>query len=165
MNLLLELLLNLNMSDDALDTLCKYCGVKFFSGQEGMTREDAEAMPPEKQLQMFAEVVCPEVTPVDIKSKLVIVLVNLGAVHLVKVILILPIRNVRKKNHVISNIQEISEEILTFHVESYGDLMLEVAESFMSGGFFKEALPFLEVLVQSQSYSEVRKRSLAQIVL
>ena len=54
----------------------------------GMTpQEDLSAMGPEEQLRAFSSVVLPEETetPLDIVAKMVIVLINLGAHHLVQV--------------------------------------------------------------------------------
>ena len=50
-------------------------------------QEDLSAMGPEEQLRAFSSVVLPEETetPLDIVAKMVIVLINLGAHHLVQV--------------------------------------------------------------------------------
>ena len=76
----------------------------------------------------------PEETPLDINSKLVVVLVNLGAKHLVT---------------------EICDLILTTDPADFGDLMLDVAEAFMDKKSHENSLPFLRKLVDSQEYGQV----------
>ena len=51
-----------------------------------MSAESLSNLSPEKQLESFDTVLMPEESPADIKTKLVVVLINLKAKHLVKVI-------------------------------------------------------------------------------
>lgn len=74
--------MSLNQNDEALEVLCKYCSTQFSSD---VSQEELDDLSPEKQLEAFSNVIMPEGTPLDIKAKLVIVLVNLKATHLVKV--------------------------------------------------------------------------------
>ena len=64
--------------------LCVHSRAQFASER---AQEDLSAMGPEEQLREFSSVVLPEdtETPLDIVAKMVIVLINLGAEHLVKV--------------------------------------------------------------------------------
>ncbi len=93
-NLLLELLLGLGQSEEALEVLCQHAGVKFAS--DTLTPEGAEQLPAEQQLAAFDKVLFasvrdgaaaaePVAVPIEIRTKLIIVLINLRATHLVKV--------------------------------------------------------------------------------
>ena len=64
--------------------LCVHSKAQFASDR---AQEDLSAMGPEEQLREFSSVVLPEETetPLDIVAKMVIVLINLGAEHLVQV--------------------------------------------------------------------------------
>ncbi len=88
MNLLLELLIGLGQHEEALHVLCQHSGVGFSS--DTVDREDAEQMGPEQQLKAFSSVSFDQSgrtgqqIPPDIKSKLLVVLINLKATHLTK---------------------------------------------------------------------------------
>lgn len=82
-NLLLELLIELEQHDEALEVLCRHCQVKFETSED--STENLELLDPEKQLKTFKKVYTEENTPIEITCKLIVVLVNLGANHLVKV--------------------------------------------------------------------------------
>lgn len=71
------------MNEEALEALCQFCSAKFSSE---MSAESLSNLSPEKQLESFDTVLMPEESPADIKTKLVVVLINLKAKHLVKVI-------------------------------------------------------------------------------
>ena len=67
-----------------MQVLCVHSKAQFASER---AQEDLSAMGPEEQLREFSSVVLPEETetPLDIVAKMVIVLINLGAEHLVQV--------------------------------------------------------------------------------
>lgn len=130
LNLLLELLVSLNQNDEALEVLCKYCSTQFSSD---VSQEELDDLSPEKQLEAFSNVIMPEGTPLDIKAKLVIVLVNLKATHLVK---------------------ESCQEIVASDPEEFGEIFLDIAEVLMSNQHFDDSLQFLEKLVKSESYDQ-----------
>ena len=93
-------------------------------------------MGPEEQLRAFSSVVLPEETetPLDIVAKMVIVLINLGAHHLV---------------------QSYTDQLLDTDAEECGDLYLDVAENYMHVRLHGKALPFLEKLVHSETFGQV----------
>jgi len=130
-NLLLELMIILAQYHDALDVLCRHGGVKFAASN--MSKDDLEKLDPEKQLEKFTAVALDPEQPVEIKSKLVVVLVHLKAKHLVI---------------------ELREEILSLNSDEYGDLMLDVSEAFAANDFHVLAVDFLEKLVESHSFAE-----------
>ena len=82
LNLLLELQIALDLNDDALEVLCRHCAIQFASDESADKIAD---LAPEKQLETFKTVVVPAESAPEIRTKLVVVLVNLGASHLVKV--------------------------------------------------------------------------------
>ena len=132
----MELLIVLGQNEEALEVLCQHAGVKFVS--ETLTREGAEELQPEQQLEAFSQVVFTgeQEVPLEIRTKLLVVLINVRATHL---------------------IGDFSDELLAHDPDDFGDLILEVAEALMTGEFYKEALPFLAKLVYSQNYSQVRQ--------
>ena len=75
--------------------------------------------------------------PAEIRSKLLTVLVSLGALHLAG---------------------SLAGETLARDAEEYGDLLLEAAEAYMGAGCPNEAIPFLEKLVSSEAYGQVSQR-------
>jgi hypothetical protein len=150
-NLLLELLISLEQNEEALEVLCQYSNAKFSSSS---SPESVAELPPEQQLQTFRKVVLPDDTPLDINSKLVVVLVNLKAKHLVQVST-KDTLDWGAASDLLS--QEISQVILESDPEEFGDLMLDIGEAFMSQDCHQEALSFLEKLVHSQEYAKVRK--------
>ena len=81
-NLLLELLITLQQFEEALEVLCNRCAVKFSSDK---TAKELAEVSHQDQLKAFTEASIPEETPYEIRAKLVVVLLNLHAVHLVKV--------------------------------------------------------------------------------
>ena len=129
-NLLLELLITLSEFKEALEVLCKRAHAKFES--KAAAGQVAE-MEPEEQLQVFTKASLPPDTPLDIKAKLAVVLLNLKATHLV---------------------QPLSEPLLACHTSEYGDLMLDVSEAYMGQKCFPEALVFLEKLVDDDEYGK-----------
>ncbi len=84
-NLLLELLLALGGFHEALEVLCQHGKLQFASER---SPEELASMDPEQQLGEFSSVLLPEgeeAAPLDIVSKMIVVLVNLKADHLVTV--------------------------------------------------------------------------------
>uniref|UniRef100_A0A0K2UFK2 General transcription factor 3C polypeptide 3 n=1 Tax=Lepeophtheirus salmonis TaxID=72036 RepID=A0A0K2UFK2_LEPSM len=130
-NLFLELLISLKLYEDTLDILCSKSIVKFSSD---LPQNELEDLSPEKQLQSFNKVVIPEDTPLDIRAKLIIVLINLKACHLVK--------------------DDLSNELLNSNVEEFGDLMLDVAEAYMNQEKYDIAEVYLKQLVQSNEFNK-----------
>ncbi|CAB4069485.1 GTP3C3 [Lepeophtheirus salmonis] len=114
-----------------LDILCSKSIVKFSSD---LPQNELEDLSPEKQLQSFNKVVIPEDTPLDIRAKLIIVLINLKACHLVK--------------------DDLSNELLNSNVEEFGDLMLDVAEAYMNQEKYDIAEVYLKQLVQSNEFNK-----------
>jgi hypothetical protein len=134
-NLLLELLLELSNYEEALEVLCVHSRAQFASETPA---EDLAALTPEQQLKEFTSVVLPnegEETPLDIVSKMVVVLINLKAEHLVV---------------------PYTDQLLETDPEDCGDLFLDVAENYMAKGLYQHAQPFLEKLVHSESFGQVR---------
>jgi general transcription factor 3C polypeptide 3 (transcription factor C subunit 4) len=133
-NLLLELMISLGQYDDALDVLCRHGGVKF-TAAESASREELERLEPEKQLETFSGVAFADnqPPPMEIKAKLVIVLVNLKANHLS---------------------QAVAKEVLALEADEYGDLMLDIAEAMAANHFHDDAVAFLRKLTNSQAYSQ-----------
>ena len=129
-NLLLELLITLGEHAEALQTMCLKCDAKFESDE---TAAQVSALNHEQQLKAFKRVTIPSSMPIDIKVKLVVVLVNLGATHLV---------------------HPFTEEIRQYDVGEFGDLLLDIAEAFMGQKCHREALKFLEILVHDEEYGK-----------
>ena len=129
-NLVLELLITLNEHEEALELLCKRCGAKFESDLPG---SEISQMNHEEQLKVFKKVNLPPNTPVDIHAKLIVVLLNLQASHLA---------------------WPLAQPLVALQVNEYGDLMLDIAEAFMSQNLFQEAVGFLKQLVENENYSK-----------
>ncbi len=55
--------------------------------------------------------------------------------------------------------QELGRDILSTDPEEFGDLILDVAEAFMSGALYEDSLPFLKRLVDSEAYGKVLTKS------
>lgn len=89
-------------------------------------------------------------TPLDIKAKLVVVLIKMGLVHHLEVACI------REEFTAVCNdfLQDMPAAVLDTDPEECGDLMLDVAEAYMSQRVYGEALPFLKKLVDSETYSQ-----------
>ena len=49
----------------------------------------------------------------------------------------------------------MSDEMLEYDAEGYGDLFLDLAEVYMANGHHGKALPFLEKLVHSEQFNQV----------
>ena len=81
-NLLLELLIELQLNDEALEILCQFCSTQFSSN---MSADSLVGLSPDKQLEAFNNVIMPDEAPCDINSKLIVLLINLKAKNLVKV--------------------------------------------------------------------------------
>jgi len=130
LNLLLEMLITLEQFQQALEVTCKWCGVQFSADKpsEDLTHLDAE-----DQLAAFADLIVPDDMICDIKSKLVVILVRLRALHLVT---------------------DLTEQILEQDADEFGDFMLEIAEAMMVEKMYPSALPFLEKLVTSQQFAQ-----------
>ena len=129
-NLLLELLISLEEFAEALQTLCLRCGAKF---ESDVSAAHVASLSHQEQLKVFKSVNLPSDVPIDIIVKLLVVLVNLGAVHLV---------------------EPFARQILQYEVSEFGDLMLDTAEAFMSQKCFREAVKFLEILVHDDEYGK-----------
>ena len=133
-NLVLELLLQLGRYDDALDVLFRFCGIKFDSDKR---QEVVAELEPEKQLEAFNKLHIPVDLVLDIQAKLAIVLIKLGAQHLVR---------------------EIHVTLVAADPEQFGDLILDVAEAFMSTNHHGQSIELLEKLVHSETYGKVSER-------
>ena len=129
-NLLLELLISLREFAEALQTLCLRCGAKF---ESDVSATQVASLSHQEQLKVFKSVNLPTDVPIDIIVKLLVILVNLGAIHLV---------------------EPFARQILQYEVSEFGDLMLDTAEAFMSQKCYKEAVKFLEILVQDDEYGK-----------
>ena len=75
------------------------------------------------------ELVVPENLPADIKSKLIIILVNLKAKHLTN---------------------DLLDTFLEADPEDFGDLMLDISEALAKNKEYESALLFLRKLVDSE---------------
>ena len=129
-NLLLDLLMSEKMYEDAMQVICEHCDAKFEASKK---QSDLSQLESNQQLQAFTAIRLPESTPVEIYSKLIIILLQLNASHL---------------------IPEIVQVLLDEDTEEFGDLMLDVAEAYMSKENYLESLKFLEKLVNSVNYSQ-----------
>ena len=79
---MLELQISLGLNDEALDILVRHCSVRFTSD---LAADAVSELSPEKQLEAFTSAQLPPDSPTEVKTKLIVVLVNLNASHLVKV--------------------------------------------------------------------------------
>jgi len=129
-NLLLDLLMSEKMYEDAMQVICEHCDAKFEAAKK---QSDLSQLESDQQLQEFTAIRLPESTPVEIYSKVIIILLQLNACHL---------------------IPEIAQVLLDEDTEEFGDLMLDVAEAYMSKENYQESLKFLEKLVNSVNYSQ-----------
>ncbi len=131
-NLVLELLIQLGGFDDALDVFCRFCAVQFDADRSAEAVADLE---PERQLkEAFTAVKHPDDLVLDLRGKLAVVLIRLGAKHLVS---------------------GLVEDVLKEDAETYGDVMLDLAEAFMATQNHEEAIPLLEKLINSETYCQV----------
>jgi general transcription factor 3C polypeptide 3 (transcription factor C subunit 4) len=128
-NLYLELLIGLEAFPQALEVCCQWGGVQF----SGPPQEEVAGLDSDHQLASFTELVKPDEMPADIQAKLLVVLVHLKAVHL---------------------IAEITETFLEADIESFGDLVLDIAEAMMKTEQWEAALPFLLRLTSSAQWGE-----------
>ena len=129
-NLLLDLLMSEKMYEDAMQVICEHCDAKFEASKK---QSDLSQLESNQQLQAFTAIRLPESTPVEIYTKVIIILLQLNANHL---------------------IPEIAQVLLDEDTEEFGDLMLDVAEAYMSKENYQESLKFLEKLVNSVNYSQ-----------
>ena len=129
-NLLLDLLMSEQLYEDAMQVICEHCEAKFEASKK---QSDLSQLESNQQLQAFTAVRLPESTPVEIYSKLIIILLQLNANHL---------------------IADIAQVLLDEDTEEFGDLMLDVAEAYMSKEKYQESLQFLEKLISSESYGQ-----------
>jgi len=129
-NLFLELLLSLNMSQQALTICCEWCSVQFSAEQSHV---DLSNLEPEDQLAAFTELLVPEDLAADIRAKLVIILVSLRADHLST---------------------ELCDMFLEADTEEFGDLILDIGEAMVKEKLWGKALPFFQKLVGSERYGE-----------
>jgi len=129
-NLLLELLLTLNQSQQALTVCCEWCNVQFSADQSHV---DLSSLEPEDQLAAFTELLVPDDLAADIRAKLVIILVNLRADHLTT---------------------DLCEMFLDADTEEFGDFMLDMGEAMINEKMWEKALPFFEKLAESERYGE-----------
>lgn len=75
----------MDQNEDALQALCAFSSIQFTSDQ---SQDSVSELSPEKQLEAFQGVVVGndrDEMPMDIKSKMIVILVNLKAKHLIKV--------------------------------------------------------------------------------
>ena len=129
-NLLLDLLMSEQLYEDAMQVICEHCEAKFEASKK---QSDLSQLESNQQLQAFTAVRLPESTPVEIYSKLIIILLQLNANHL---------------------IADIAQVLLDEDTEEFGDLMLDVAEAYMSKEKYQQSLQFLEKLISSESYGQ-----------
>ena len=129
-NLLLDLLMSEQMYEDAMQVICEHCDAKF---EASKNQSDLSQLETNQQLQAFTGIRLPESTPIEIYSKLIIILLQLDANHMVP---------------------EIAQVLLDEDTEEFGDLMLDVAEAYMSKGKYQDALQFLEKLIKSVNYGQ-----------
>ena len=132
-NLLLELILLLPNYEDALEVICEHCSAHFTSKKDSVPSSDLQDMPASKQLQTFQSVHVHPDTALEIVAKLCIVLIHLSANHL---------------------LEGLEVQLLFEDADEFGDLFLDIAEAYMTMKCFAEPLPYLEKLVNSQSYSK-----------
>ena len=92
-----------------------------------------KAMGPKDQLKAFTKATLPADTPVDLKVKLTVTLLNLEAMHLVS---------------------PFTDQLLEYQASEFGDLMLDTCEALMSQKCWSEALKFAEKLVNEDEYSK-----------
>ena len=129
-NLLLDLLISQQLYEEAMEVICEHCDAKFEATTNPAELSQLES---DQQLQAFSAVNLPDSTPQEIYSKLVIILLQLNAKHLV------------------SNVASI---ILDEDPEEFGDLMLDIGEAYMNKEMYQESLPFLEKLINSVNYGQ-----------
>ena len=127
-NLLLEELITLNEYAEALQVLCQRASAKFESDKKA---KEVKEMSHQEQLKSFKKVTLPAETPMDIKVKLLVILLHLKAVHLVA---------------------PYAKELLDCQVAEFGDLMLDACEAYMGQKCWVEALKFAEKLVSDDFY-------------
>ena len=76
-------MIGLGQHEESLEVLCRHAKVTFNSESD---KSEVSRLPdPSSQLGVFHALEFPEDTPVDIRSKLAVVLINLKGSHLVKV--------------------------------------------------------------------------------
>ena len=90
-------------------------------------------MKPNDQLKAFKKATLPAETPVDIKVKMMVTLLNLEALHLVS---------------------PFSDQLLEYEASEFGDLMLDACEALMAQKCWSDALRFAEKLVNEDEYSK-----------
>ncbi|XP_075543800.1 general transcription factor 3C polypeptide 3-like [Dermacentor variabilis] len=127
---LLEIQLALKMHSEALLLLHSLWGVELLPLPEGHETISAELLA--DSLVAFDRCLVPAELPVDIRTKLVLCLIHLGARHLV-----------------MDLVGKLQHEL---NPEEEGGFLLDVAEAFMDKGFEHDARPLLRVLVRTRNY-------------
>ena len=128
-NILLELLIDEQLLDEALEVIRQHCSAQFKATEASEITYD----PICGQLKLVTAVNLPVSMPLEIYSKLAIILLQLNANHLV---------------------DDVAKTIMNEDSEEFGDLMLDVAEAYMGKDMFDYSLPFLEKLVKSENYNK-----------
>jgi len=129
-NLYLELLIEMKAFQEALEVCCQWCQVNF---SVETPAEDLASLGPEEQLSTFTDLIVPDEMGAEIRAKLVVILVNLKAVHLTG---------------------ELCSMFLEADILDWGDLVLEVGEALLKEKLWEEALPFFLKLTASQEYGQ-----------
>ncbi|XP_047100507.1 general transcription factor 3C polypeptide 3 [Schistocerca piceifrons] len=125
-NLMLELLLSLQHYQECINILVQYCGVEV----EAISENQASGREPVLKI-MSCNI--PETLVIDLKVKVIVVLIHMKTFHLIDELL-----------NLLLNGQS---------PEQSGDLYLDVAEALMSEGEHREALRLLEPLTETENYS------------
>ena len=129
-NLLLDLLMSDQLYEEAMEVICEQCDAKF---EATRNQSDLSKLESDQQLQAFSAVKLPDSTPLEIYSKLAVILLQLNANHLVT---------------------DVSNVILDEDPEEFGDLMLDIGEAYMAKEMYQESIKFLEKLVHSANYGQ-----------
>ncbi|XP_071165996.1 general transcription factor 3C polypeptide 3-like [Mytilus edulis] len=133
-NLYIELLLTDKQFIQTVQVLVKYCGVKFTtSSKDEWTADNAIDI----NCIIIGDIQltgcnCPEMIPVDLRTKLAVAMINLKLTDISK---------------------DMIEPIFQVEIEENGDLYLDIAEAYMDIKCYKEAKGILEQLVASTNYS------------
>lgn len=132
-NLYLELLIEVEKFDKALEVCCQLCGVQFSAA--ATPQEDLADLSSREQLAAFTELVVPADMPADIQAKLVVLLVHLRAPHLTA---------------------DLCQLFLEADIEEFGDLVLDITEAMRKVEEWEAALPLLLRLTGSERWGEAR---------
>ena len=129
-NLLVELLVGLDQHQEGLSTLAEWCEVRFSTPRPG---QEVSSLEPREQLAAFTEILVPDNLAAELRAKLVVILVKLGATHLTSA---------------------LCQEFLEADTEQFGDLLLDCGEALVQQQQWHAALPLYRRLVGSQRYGE-----------